>query len=445
MSNKLAKFLTICAIAVVLPLFIAGTVIAVYFSMNADVTFEIAYTNYTISEDDTVNEPVLASTTNNAKVVYDETADSYTLTYSHVKDANIHTEGEGFVFEGWFDGSREEYAQAVAALQDGESIQYLSGDNSMFIKTGDYDNLTAVFSIITYNVTFDASTALEGGSYVYGAELPTLSDTGTSAFVGWTVSGSEDTAVYTNATFANDGENFNITLVPEYKDFTEFTYTLYLNVGENYYTGDTTVEFTKLEDSYKTTLASMFDADNWTHALYANSWKLTGFSANSKTYALTDEGKDAFMDDALGQIDEVIQVTPIFECKYDTFTVDGVTFATTDGDDIYTANDGTSNLIAVEGEYDVDMTSTLLGNAEGSDHSLFYYDMADTYYDAEGNVVTPVRFRLDYNGAYSIEYAFSDFSDDTIYGLIEYLVTNNGEETGNGGTFNISNLVIFFE
>lgn len=441
MSNKLAKFLTICAIAVVLPLFIAGTVIAVYFSMNADVTFEIAYTNYTISEDDTVNEPVLASTTNNAKVVYDETADSYTLTYSHVKDANIHAEGEGFVFEGWFDGSREEYAQAVAALQDGESIQYLSGDNSMFIKTGDYDNLTAVFSIITYNVTFDASTALEGGSYVYGAELPTLSDTGTSAFVGWTISGSEDTTVYTNATFANDGENFNVTLVPEYKDFTEFTYTLYLNVGENYYTGDTTVEFTNA--NYTTTLANMFDADNWTHAVYANSWQLTGFSANSTTYTLSDQ--ETFMEDALGQIDEVIQVTPIFECKYDTFTVNGVSFRTTVGEYIYTANDGTSRLIAVEGEYNVDMTSTLLGNAEGSDHSLFYYDMTDTYYDAEGNVVTPVRFRLDYNGAYSIEYAFSDFSDDTIYGLIEYLVTNNGEETGNGGTFNISNLVIFFE
>lgn len=41
MSNKLAKVLVICALVVVLPLFVAGTVIAVYNSLNSTINVEV--------------------------------------------------------------------------------------------------------------------------------------------------------------------------------------------------------------------------------------------------------------------------------------------------------------------------------------------------------------------------------------------------------------------
>ena len=93
MSSKLAKVLLICALAVVLPLFIAGTVIAVYYSMNAVTTFEI----YTDSQN--IEAPTITS---GATVEYDAESGTYRVINGHSKDTSVEYSAEGFNFDYWF-------------------------------------------------------------------------------------------------------------------------------------------------------------------------------------------------------------------------------------------------------------------------------------------------------------------------------------------------------
>ena len=111
MSSKLAKVLLICALAVVLPLFIAGTVIAVYYSMNAATVFEIYTDNQNISA------PTITS---GATIEYDAENGSYRVINGHSKDTSVEYSAEGFNFDYWFDGSREEYVKLIGDIESDE-------------------------------------------------------------------------------------------------------------------------------------------------------------------------------------------------------------------------------------------------------------------------------------------------------------------------------------
>ena len=108
MSSKLAKVLLICALTVVLPLFIAGTVIAVYYSMNAATVFEIYTDNQNISA------PTITS---GATIEYDAENGSYRVINGHSKDTSVEYNAEGFNFDYWFDGSREEYVKLIGDIE----------------------------------------------------------------------------------------------------------------------------------------------------------------------------------------------------------------------------------------------------------------------------------------------------------------------------------------
>ena len=176
MSSKLAKVLLICALAVALPLFIAGTVIAVYYSMDAVTTFEI-YTN-----EPSVEDPTLTS---RANIEYNEETHSYTVRNGHSKNTNVEFESAGFNLDYWFDGTYDEYIQLLARVDGAEEgaeaeleERKISESDILSFQTGDYENITAVFSVVTYNVNYnivtdpDTNETTSGSTTVrYGEDL----------------------------------------------------------------------------------------------------------------------------------------------------------------------------------------------------------------------------------------------------------------------------------
>ncbi len=225
MSSKLAKVLLICALCVALPLFIAGTVIAVYYSMNAVTTFEI----YTDSQN--IEAPTITS---GATVEYDAESGSYRIINGHSKNTSVEYSAEGFNFDYWFNGSREEYVKLIGDIESAtdETVKEeltaeleakkLSDGAIFSFKTGAYENITAVFSIITYDVEYsivknpsEGTPETGNKTLTYGQSLADvfgeLTNTSTHDFIGYIVN-DDESKIYTDATFevSQDGESIKI-------------------------------------------------------------------------------------------------------------------------------------------------------------------------------------------------------------------------------------------
>lgn len=197
MSNKLAKVLVICALVVVLPLFVAGTVIAVYNSLNSTINVEV----YTGEKEEGRTYPQEPTITSDAEIaqVDNEGVISYQVTNGLNKQTNIEYASVGYNFVGWFNGTRAEYIQALGNLQDGEQITYIqeTPNQVLTVNQGDYSNITAVFEVISYNFDFYyqqtpngeyVTTAPTGrNEFVYGENLPTFNNTDTHDFLGWAI------------------------------------------------------------------------------------------------------------------------------------------------------------------------------------------------------------------------------------------------------------------
>lgn len=230
MSSKLAKVLLICALAVALPLFIAGTVIAVYYSMDAVTTFEI-YTN-----EPSVEDPTLTS---RANIEYNEGTHSYTVRNGHSKNTNVEFESAGFNLDYWFDGTYDEYIQLLARVDGAEEgaeaeleEKKISESDILSFQTGDYENITAVFSVVTYNLNYnivtdpDTNETTSGSKTVrYGEDLSSafgtnLSNTDSHDFLGYAIDG-EDT-IYTTATFPTPAEGESLTIVAVWEEIPSF-------------------------------------------------------------------------------------------------------------------------------------------------------------------------------------------------------------------------------
>ncbi len=243
MSNKLSKILLICCLAVCIPLFIAGTVLAVYYSKNA--TFDVAvYIDNAGSQYGGVTTPIIDT---NARTVEksEDTAqfESYTLTNCHVQEITVTFTGTtGYNFIGWFEGTYEDY---VLALSTGENIEYVEGV-TLKTTTSEYSHLTAVFNVINYDTDFAIvdpefvpseenpeapvktdpieDDDITDYDFDYNQTLPTLEDTENYLFMGWIISGDETGKVYTIANFPTDIEN--IVLNAKYEPKASHTFTV---------------------------------------------------------------------------------------------------------------------------------------------------------------------------------------------------------------------------
>ena len=281
MSSKLAKVLLICALAVALPLFIAGTVIAVYYSMDAVTTFEV-YTN-----EPEVETPTLTS---RANIEYNEETHSYTVRNGHSKNTNVEFESAGFNLDYWFDGTYDEYIQLLARVDGAEEgaeaeleERKISESDILSFQTGDYENITAVFSVVTYNVNYnivtdpDTNATTSGSTTVrYGEDLSSalgtnLSNTDSHDFLGYAIDG--DDTIYTTATFPTPAEGESLTIVAVWEDIPSFQIN-YIKEGS---TVVTSKEFYRNDYSSIIPVGAMdYNTDGYTATWQYNGAEFTG-------------------------------------------------------------------------------------------------------------------------------------------------------------------------
>ena len=250
MSNKLAKVLLICALVVCIPMFIAGTVLAVYYSRNASFDVAVYIDNAGRQYGDT-QTPTITSTartfTSNAD---DETAqyDLYTVTNCHVEDIQISFNATGYDFAGWFEGTYDEYITALE-VNAGE-VDYITNNAVLTTTTAEHEHLTAVFNVVRYNVDFSFSDpefvpsepsegeepqtppvytdpipddGITDYTFEYNQELPTLANTTNYLFMGWTIEGDETNTVYTRANFPVETRDVVLNAVWDDVDLHTFT------------------------------------------------------------------------------------------------------------------------------------------------------------------------------------------------------------------------------
>ena len=267
MSNKLAKVLLICALVVCIPMFIAGTVLAVYYSRNASFDVAVYIDNAGRQYGDT-QTPTITSTartfTSNAD---DETAqyDLYTVTNCHVEDIQISFNATGYDFAGWFEGTYDEYITALE-VNAGE-VDYITNNAVLTTTTAEHEHLTAVFNVVRYNVDFSFSDpefvpsepsegeepqnppvytdpipddGITDYTFEYNQELPTLENTINYLFMGWTIEG--DNTVYTRANFPV--ETRDVVLNADWDDVDLHTFTVnYVDIdGSSNLTSNTLID-----------------------------------------------------------------------------------------------------------------------------------------------------------------------------------------------------------
>ncbi len=281
MSSKLAKVLLICALAVALPLFIAGTVIAVYYSMDAVTTFEV-YTN-----EPEVETPTLTS---RANIEYNEETHSYTVRNGHSKNTNVEFESAGFNLDYWFDGTYDEYIQLLARVEGAEEgaeaelkERKISESDILSFQTGDYENITAVFSVVTFDVNFnivtdpDTNETTSGSTTVrYGEDLSSalgtnLSNTDSHDFLGYAING--DNTIYTTATFPTPAEGESLTIVAVWEEIPSFQIN-YIKEGNTVATSE---EFNRNDYTSVTPVGAMdYNTNGYTATWQYNGAEFTG-------------------------------------------------------------------------------------------------------------------------------------------------------------------------
>ncbi len=231
MTNRLAKILLICAIVVCVPLFIAGTTLAVYYSKNASLNIAVYIDNVGEQYGDTETPTITSSA---KSVVYNEEDGTYTLTNCHVQNISVSFNSTGYEFIGWFEGTYEEYS---IALSGEEEISYLTNTAVLNTTTANYENLTAVFNVLTYTVEYsdgngDAITDLDGSYYYdYNQSLEIVSVESGYVFVGWVIDGDESETIYTRATFpasySDSNNSDNVKLKAKIEEEKEYTIEFY--------------------------------------------------------------------------------------------------------------------------------------------------------------------------------------------------------------------------
>ncbi len=225
MSRSLSKILAVCALVAIIPLMIAGTALACYYSVSATMIIEV-YKN-----------AVSPSSEADAQVAYKGKQDtSFEITTGHKKSITLQAMGQGYDFEGWYQGTTDEYKTAIAV----GNVEFVSDKVEETFAMSDYTNLVAVFTLIDYTAvtyeyvvdpaaqTISTKVPVSGATdadYVYGDALPALAQPDGWRFMGWKVKGSTDTTLYTEATFA-ERENIVLEAVWEQVDPITLTYTL---------------------------------------------------------------------------------------------------------------------------------------------------------------------------------------------------------------------------
>lgn len=190
MSKKLAKIITICLLAVIIPVAIVSIALVLSSSIK-----------YTVKLDKNGYESDLGSV---VLKINGKVQDS--LVVSRNSTVTLTVETQGYDFNGWYNGLAEDIDFVTVTPESTEKTISFKIKNDM--------NFTADVSIWNFNVSYDGG---ESTSVKYGEALKSdivgksdgTSSTGYSRFIGWTKA--EDDKVYTTASFAKSEEVISLT------------------------------------------------------------------------------------------------------------------------------------------------------------------------------------------------------------------------------------------
>lgn len=218
MSKKLAKILSICALAVLMPFIIVGS--ALTFTQAVGVTLSIAQAG--------INSTLGLADPTVAIVMDSKVQEGNTVEVKKNTSVDLSFDGEGYYFHGWYEGNAAEIDIAKDdPLADGAE------DIKGYVVTGN-TVLTAMRDVQTYNVVYsgkDASgndVSLEADNGIeYGATLKDLPSTANKIFAGWTVKDSTKPATFV-AKFDATTQAQSVELVPVWKE--NAAYTVYYSI-----------------------------------------------------------------------------------------------------------------------------------------------------------------------------------------------------------------------
>lgn len=262
MSKYLVKILSICAFIILLPLVIVGSALCVTEAIGVRVTVAAAGIE---------NEEGLA--TSNVSIYLDgEKQEGTTIVVKKNTELTVTYEGEGYDFQGWYNGNYSEINREKAkAVSDKESYSFTVRANTV---------LTAVRDIKTYTVTYTGKLAdgatdvdLPNENLSYGQDLATLADPdGVYVLKGWRyVPNSEEpenTVTTKVANFATSGE---YTVEANWIDQTAVEYTLHVQYhAKSTETQDVTFSIASGFGEYRTRTGYTLDGYKVGETVYNN-------------------------------------------------------------------------------------------------------------------------------------------------------------------------------
>lgn len=203
MSRTFSKILVICAMVVVLPLLVVGTVFAAYHSIDSTVKVGVVFVNDEKAENS--SEVGVYAT-----VKYgDENAEKLEIVKGHTQTATVSAvySQKAYDFEGWFMGNADAYKQAVASGNVGD----LDKSSELTFNMADTADIVAVYKVHTFTVSYSSETTAGAATQVkYGDKLadPQAKTDNTipenQCYRGWLVNG-DNTKRYKYATFDGEG------------------------------------------------------------------------------------------------------------------------------------------------------------------------------------------------------------------------------------------------
>lgn len=217
----------------VLPLMIAGTALASYYSIDATVSVSVF-----------VDEESVLQDVAYAKVVFkDKSEEEHTITKGHQSKVNLKAVSNGYAFKGWYAGDKAAYE---LDLTDG-TVEFAFETEAISVGMTDYEKLMAVYDINKFDVSYsykanpnDASDIYttpetDDGTatqriYNYGDLFQVLDYEGEDfRFAGWKIVGDETETIYTSATFETTEP---ITLTAVWQEQNEINVNYYLSIAD---------------------------------------------------------------------------------------------------------------------------------------------------------------------------------------------------------------------
>lgn len=207
MTKTVYKIMLICALVLILPLAIVGSVLIITTADDIDINV-----GYYIDSDEAIKNKAIDAY---VKVLVDG-EDETELTMNKSEDVTFSVKVKGYKFLGWYVGDVDSYVA-------NKEPEFISTKPEITLKAYQYPKLTAVCNIIRYEVEYANDLEVENfdrtslkTNLVYGESLDSLDGLrGTDYyFAGWTV-GKNGAEIYTRATFP---EAKDIVLYPKWEE-----------------------------------------------------------------------------------------------------------------------------------------------------------------------------------------------------------------------------------